>query len=102
MVHRLMLEAFVGPCPPGMECRHLNGVADDNRLENLCWGTHLENEMDRRRHGTMANKNRKLSEASVAELRAGERYLGYARDQARRLGVSKSLMSKVLNGKCRN
>lgn len=24
-VHRLVLEAFVGPCPPGMECRHLDG-----------------------------------------------------------------------------
>lgn len=38
-IHRLVLQAFVGPCPEGMEARHLNGDPSDNRLENLCWGT---------------------------------------------------------------
>src|SRR5215471_1608313 len=42
-VHRLILEAFVGPCPKGMEARHLNGDRQDNRLVNLAWGTRLEN-----------------------------------------------------------
>ena len=32
LVHRLVLEAFVGPCPEGMETRHLNGKRSDNRL----------------------------------------------------------------------
>jgi len=36
-VHRLVLLAFMGPCPKGMRCRHLNGVRNDNRLVNLCW-----------------------------------------------------------------
>lgn len=51
-VHRLVLQAFVGPCPPGMECRHLNGDEQDNRVENLRWGTPSENARDRVRHGT--------------------------------------------------
>jgi hypothetical protein len=38
-VHRLVLLAFMGPCPKGMRCRHLNGVRNDNRIENLCWNT---------------------------------------------------------------
>lgn len=42
-VHRHVLENFIGPCPDGMECLHKNGVRDDNRLENLRWGTHTEN-----------------------------------------------------------
>lgn len=50
-VHRLVLAAFVGPCPEGMECRHLNGVHTDNRLENLAWGTQEENRDDNRRMG---------------------------------------------------
>src|SRR5262245_53561754 len=25
-LHRLILEAFAGPCPDMMECRHLNGI----------------------------------------------------------------------------
>lgn len=50
-VHRLVLLAFVGPCPEGMEVRHLNGVPADNRLTNLRYGTSLENKMDIIRHG---------------------------------------------------
>jgi hypothetical protein len=49
-IHRLVLEAFVGPCPPGHLCRHLNGVPDDNRLKNLAWGTPQENSDDAVRH----------------------------------------------------
>ena len=52
LVHRLVLETYVGPCPPRMECRHLNGNPKDNRLENLCWGTSSENTQDAMQHGT--------------------------------------------------
>lgn len=51
-VHCLMLEAFVGPCPDGMQTRHLNGNGLDNRLVNLRWGTPSENSHDKVRHGT--------------------------------------------------
>ena len=51
-VHRLVLETFAGPCPVGMECRHLNGDKQDNRLCNLKWGTRKENIHDAIRHGT--------------------------------------------------
>lgn len=36
-VHRLVLEAFVGPCPAGMEGCHRNCDPSDNRLINLRW-----------------------------------------------------------------
>ena len=51
MVHRLVLMAFVGPCPEGMEGCHNNGVNTDNRLENLRWDTPKENSEDIKRHG---------------------------------------------------
>lgn len=50
-VHTLVLLAFVGPRPEGMECCHNNGIAYDNRLENLRWDTHLANNADRKAHG---------------------------------------------------
>lgn len=51
-VHRLVLRAFVGPCPQGMEARHLDGDPANNALGNLCWSTHVVNESDKVRHGT--------------------------------------------------
>jgi hypothetical protein len=35
-----------------MQCRHLNGIPTDNRIENLCYGTISENIRDQVRHGT--------------------------------------------------
>lgn len=50
-VHRLVLDAFVGPCPPGMEACHWNDVPDDNRLSNLRWATKSANRFDSVRNG---------------------------------------------------
>lgn len=55
-VHRLVLLAFVGPMPTGMQTRHLNGNATDNRLDNLAYGTPTENGADRKLHGTSGRK----------------------------------------------
>lgn len=51
-VHHLVLAAFVGPRPPGMETRHMDGDPTNNRLSNLAYGTHSENLRDKARHGT--------------------------------------------------
>jgi hypothetical protein len=50
-IHVLMLEAFVGPRPPGMWGLHANDVKHDNRIENLRWDTPSENMYDRVRNG---------------------------------------------------
>jgi len=56
-IHTLVLEAFVGPCPEDLDCcRHLNGNKTDNHVDNLCWGTDVENAQD-------AAKHRKMREA---------------------------------------
>ena len=54
-VHKHILLAFRGPAPEGHECRHLNSIRTDNRIENLAWGTHSENAQDQVRHGTHRN-----------------------------------------------
>ena len=55
LVHPLVLEAFVGPRPAGSDCRHLNDVPDDNRIENLAWGSRSENVYDSVRNGSHIN-----------------------------------------------
>ena len=71
----LVLTVFVGPCPVGHECRHLNGKKIDCSLKNLLWGTKLENANDKRKHKTMAslpgmqNGSSKLSDMDVLQIR---------------------------------
>lgn len=50
-VHRLVLEAFVGQCPPDMEACHNDGVATNNHVDNLRWDTRQSNVQDMIRHG---------------------------------------------------
>lgn len=73
MVHRLVLETFVGPCPEGLQCAHLNGDPQDNRLENLQWVTVLENCWHKDAHGTMrwgeTAARVKLTAGDVQEIR---------------------------------
>mgnify|MGYP001615377444 CR=1 FL=1 len=103
LVHRLVLLAFVGPCPEGMECRHLDGNPSNNRLDYLCWGTHAENMADTVRHGRTnrgeRNPNAKLTDATVLEIRqrskAGESRMAIARS----LGLCQSTISYVALGK---
>lgn len=45
-VHRLVLQTFIGPCPDGMEARHLDGNKYNNHLSNLRWGTRQQNSGD--------------------------------------------------------
>ena len=51
-VHRLVLEAFVGPCPDGMQGCHGPAGAADNSLPNLRWDTGKANQQDSVREGT--------------------------------------------------
>jgi len=56
-VHNLVLSTFIGPCPKGMECRHFpDRDPSNNRLDNLSWGTPVENAIDRVWHGTQPYK----------------------------------------------
>lgn len=54
-VHRLVLEAFVGPCPSGMECCHFpDPDPENNRPSNLRWDAHQANLKDSLTQGTVA------------------------------------------------
>lgn len=72
-VHTLVLTAFLGPRPDGMDCRHLDGDPANNVLSNLRWGTHAENMRDTIRHGRTTAGERshwaKLKASDVLEIR---------------------------------
>lgn len=71
--HLLVMQAFVGPRPDGLEINHKNGIKTDNRLENLEYVSksenclHLTRVLGERRgesHG-----NAKITEDDVREIR---------------------------------
>lgn len=102
-VHDLVLLAFVGPKPEGLEVCHWNGVRHDNVLPNLRYGTRSENSMDRHRHGTHclvfgeACGSAKLTEEDVRYIRAnGHRYS--FRELGRQLGVAHNTIGCAYRG----
>jgi hypothetical protein len=104
-VGRLVLLAFIGPCPEGMECCHNNGVRTDDRLANLRWDTHQANCADKAEHGTQRSgpemiTSAKLSPSQIKEIRdryatggVGQRQLGVE------YGVHQSNIHKIVVGK---
>lgn len=74
LVHSLVLNAFVGPRPHGLLCRHMDGNPPNNNVSNLRWGTPTENQRDRIRHGTNLpgeqNPAAKITEEEVRAIRA--------------------------------
>lgn len=75
-VHRLILLAFIGPCPEGMEGCHKDGNRQNPRLDNLRWDTRAGNNIDRYRHGHYetqpkgeAHPNSKLKKEDIIQIR---------------------------------
>lgn len=102
LVHRMVLEVFVGPCPPGMEGCHDNGVRTDSRVENLRWDTRKNNHADKKRHGTRQcgekSSQHKLKECQVLEIRANQHGLSSAQF-ARKFGVASCTIRQIRAGK---
>lgn len=102
-VHRLVLEAFAGHCPSGMQGCHGDGDKSNNRIENLRWDTPKENQRDRIKHGTGISGERvsqaKITESDVRLIRSlhkdGERQC----DLADRFGLCRSTVCTIISRK---
>lgn len=57
-IYRLVIEAFRGPRPDGMEACHSDGDCTNDRLSNLRWDTVSENRRDTVRHGNHVQANK--------------------------------------------
>ncbi len=103
-VHDLVCEAFHGPCPPGLECRHLDGDSTNDAADNLKWGTSAENRADTALHGRLPtgerNGNHKLTDSEVTEIR-GLKGAAKRRDVADRFKISPTYVSYLWSGKFR-
>jgi NUMOD4 motif/HNH endonuclease len=73
-LHKLVLEAFIGPRPNGMQACHGNGIRTDCSLVNLRWDSIKANHADKVAHGTAQRgergSNAKYTEATVRTILA--------------------------------
>lgn len=102
-LHRMILTAFVGPCPPGLMACHNDGDPTNNRVENLRWDTRESNYADSERHGTacigMRNGQAKLRNHDIPVIRE-MLGAGFTQQQiADRFGVAQNTISRIGGGK---
>ena len=95
-VHQLVMKAFIGNPPDGMEVCHINGDPTDNRLENLRYGTRTENILDVLRQG---KRWRRLNLDDVAYIRFALSCGIRGCQIAKELGVSEKVVSNVKTGR---
>lgn len=71
---QLVLMAFIGPCPKGMEACHNNGDNTNNCLYNVRWDTHKNNIADKKKHGTYTcgenHHSAKLTDNEIEEIKS--------------------------------
>jgi hypothetical protein len=102
-VHHLVLEAFVGPCPDGMETCHENDDGFDNRLTNLRWDTRSSNRTEGYRnganHGGAEHYRAKLNEENAKEVI--RMISGGMKNQkiANQFGVTRGAISGIRKGR---
>lgn len=107
-VHHLVCAAFIGPRPsPAHGVAHGNGDSRDNRADNLRWATGMENEADKKLHGTYRppplhvgekQHNARLTSDDVRQIRqlyaAGQHT---QRELAATFGVGRTTVTWVIN-----
>lgn len=100
LVHRLVLETFRGPCPPGMEGAHGDGDKLNTKLSNLRWATPSANNKDKLAHGTQVrgemSSTAALTDAQAKAIRESNLP---QRALAAHYGVSQPTIQKIKSGK---
>ena len=101
-IHWLVAEAFLGPRPAGLQVLHADGDRSNARLDNLSYGTSLENGLDTRKHGRLKGENHgmsKLTDADVTSIREMLAAGMMQKDVAKKFNVSTAAIGSIATGK---
>jgi len=97
-VHKLVLMAFVGMRPEGMQACHGDGNQQNNRIDNLRWDTPSNNQSDRLIHGTDLRgenvKTSKLRPEHAAAIKGGMK----EKDALTAFGISRTQFYRIKRG----
>lgn len=103
-VHRLVVEAFICPIPPGLTVNHKDGIRSNNNVANLEIATYQENNLHALRillvkhkgpRGERAPKS-KLKTAQVLDIRAAHAGGAKKQELARMYGVHISSIKHIV------
>lgn len=98
-VHVLIMLAFVGMPPEGMEVCHINGDQTDNRLENLRYGTRANNMEDAIVHGTTTRGEKNaMAVLTTEQVLAIKHSKDNATVLANRYGISEQHARRIRRG----
>lgn len=104
-VHRLVAEAFIGPCPAGAEVNHIDGDKANPAAANLEYVTHAENAAHAVRLGLSPSGDRhpgsKVTDEQVREIRSASSAGARGCDLSARYGISPATVSEIVHGKKR-
>ena len=95
-VHQLVMRAFVGPRPDGMEVCHNDGDPTNNALDNLRYDTRAENIIDVMRQG------KRWRSATIEDARRIRKMLAAGmtgREVAKATGLSVYVVSNIKTGR---
>jgi hypothetical protein len=101
LVHRVVLETFIGLCPKGLEGCHNDGDHTNNCLSNLRWDTPANNMLDKIKHGNTNKGERcplaKLTEEKVIAIRLMCKHGATQKEAAARFGIARNTVSLIVN-----
>ena len=93
-VHRLVARAFHGPCPPGHEVNHRNGIKAINHAHNLEYTTNSGNSRHAVSHG-LRQSTCKLMPDDVRAIRTAAKNISQ-RKLASQYNVSPATISSII------
>jgi hypothetical protein len=102
-VHVLVLTAFIGQRPAGFQAAHRDGDPANNSLNNLEWASPVNNNADKRRHGTLVHgeaiASAKLTRADVEAIREARRDGAAVASLAVQYAVCRNTIGNALGGR---
>jgi hypothetical protein len=98
--HRLVATAFIENSENKATINHINGIKNDNRVENLEWNTDLENKQHAVKNGLMNFKGIKHNKCKLTELQVLEiREIGFSQTRtflSKKYNVSRITVLRII------
>ena len=101
-VHVLVMRAFIGPRPTNFDIRHLDSNPSNNNLENLKYGTRIENMEDARKLGRLKGEYRGFKKLIPIQVREIKKQISLGSSQyviAKNFSISQATVSMIATGK---